>query len=383
MAVTTTIANPRLSRKKKAASNKSLASDSAAIPAKRTAPDDHPGPFLFHTVPCATYFFSSLISIQNPMPPSTLKSETYAFTPMLGWSLSRYEVFDKCKRQYYYTYYSKFVTEVPHYKISQLRELTTVSLEIGNVVHDVMEAFLRRLQKDDSSIDQQRFFDYAHQKAKTYFSTKTFIEEYYSLSNVNVDEACARIDTCLANFMKSPCCSWLYMKAMTNRENWMIEPSGYGETRLNGLKAYCKMDFLFPVDDIIYILDWKTGKKDAYKHSRQLVGYAAAASSNFSIPAETIFPKIVYLYPEFEEFEIAFKPADIDAFCQTVKAQTDEMLSYCADPAQNVPRAIDAFPKTPSPALCNYCDFRELCFAGIKGPIGDVEFDDADHLIPH
>jgi ATP-dependent helicase/DNAse subunit B len=89
----------------------------------------------------------------------------YPFSPILGWSISRYEVFDKCKRQYFYTYYSKHGPVVPHYKMAQLRDLTSVPLEIGNVVHDVLEAFLKRLQKSDSDIDEQRFFLYARQKA--------------------------------------------------------------------------------------------------------------------------------------------------------------------------------------------------------------------------
>lgn len=57
-----------------------------------------------------------------------LAFEKYAFTAMLGWSISRYEVFDKCKRQYFYSYYSKYVPQVPHYKMAQLRDLTSVPL---------------------------------------------------------------------------------------------------------------------------------------------------------------------------------------------------------------------------------------------------------------
>ena len=222
-----------------------------------------------------------------------LKYDKFPFTPILGWSSSRYELFDKCKRQYYYNYYANHVKDIPVYKIKKLKELTSVPLEIGNVIHDVMEAFLKRLQKSDSDIDEKRFFEYAKQKANDYFSHKTFIELYYNqIEKIDEDSVNAKIDGCLNNFISSPTYNWLFMKAINNRENWMIEPGGYGETRLDGLKAYCKMDFLFPVDEHIYILDWKTGKKDEYKHRNQLVGYAAAASSNFNISWKVIFPKI-------------------------------------------------------------------------------------------
>lgn len=296
-----------------------------------------------------------------------LKYDSFPFTSILGWSNSRYEIFDKCKRQYYYTYYPKYVKHIPLYKMKMLKSLTSVPLEIGNIIHDVMEAFLIRLQKSDSDIDEDRFYNYAKQKTNEYFSHKTFIEIYYSqIEHIDIETVNNKVNGCLNNFINSPIYNWLFMKAIYNRENWMIEPSGYGETRLNELKAYCKMDFLFPVDSHIYILDWKTGKKDEYKHTNQLIGYAAAASSNFSIPWNTIFPKIVYLYPEFDELEIALKESDLENFFQKVKQQTDEMYSFCTDKENNIPLSIDEFPKTPSTNICKFCNFQELCFPEIK-----------------
>ncbi|MBD3321396.1 MAG: hypothetical protein GF350_09910 [Chitinivibrionales bacterium] len=296
-----------------------------------------------------------------------LKYEIYDYTPVLGWSVSRYETFDTCKRRYFYTYYSKYAENVSLYKIKQLKAMTSTALEIGNVVHDIIEAFLLRLQKSDTSIDEDRFFTYARSKAEKYFSTKTFLEIYYGhTEKISLPFVFEKIDTCLKNFLQSPICSWIYMKALTNKTNWMIEPPGYGETRLDGLKAYCKMDFLFPVDGDIYILDWKTGQKDTAKHSSQLIGYAAAAASNFHIPWNTIYPKIVYLYPQFEEFELALTDKDLHDFFAAVRRQTQEMKAYCRESDRNTPLPIDNFPLSPSPSLCSYCNFQELCFPDRK-----------------
>lgn len=292
-----------------------------------------------------------------------LRYETYKFSPVLGWSTSRYELFDKCKRQYFYSYYSKYVSGVANYKMAQLRDLTSVPLEMGNVVHDVLEAFLKRLQKSDTDIDERRFFSYARNLADKYFSEKTFIEKYYNqISDIDMDKVYTRIDNCLRNFMGSSCYNWIFMVAIRNRSNWMIEPDGYGETRLNGLKAYCKMDFLLPVDDCIYILDWKTGNKDQKKHSSQLIGYAAAASNNFGIPWNRIFPKIVYLHPAFDEFEIQLDTGSLESFYNVIRTQTEEMYSLCSKVDENIPLSIEAFPMSPSPGACRQCRFQELCF---------------------
>ena len=293
-----------------------------------------------------------------------LHYETYPYTPKLGWSISRYEVFDKCKRQYFYTYYSKHVPGVPRYKMALLKDLTSLPLEIGNVVHDVIEAFLVRLQKNDTDIDEQRFFQYARQKTMDCFSKKTFIETYYRQQTLDTEKAHAKTDACLKNFIGSPSYSWIFMKALRGRENWMIEPAGYGETRFDGLKAYCKMDFLMPVGGDVYILDWKTGLKDEAKHGAQLKGYAAAASHNFGIPWDRIFPKIVYLYPSYDELEFRLDNDGYAAFVATIRAQTDEMLASCSNKEENIPLPIDRFPMNPSPALCRQCKFQELCFPG-------------------
>jgi CRISPR/Cas system-associated exonuclease Cas4 (RecB family) len=298
-----------------------------------------------------------------------LQYPRYDFTPILGWSISRYELFDKCKRQYFYNYYSKFVPGIPSYKMTQLKGLTSVPLEIGNVVHDVIEAFLRRLQQSASNIDEGRFFQFAREKADGYFSSKTFIETYYGrTASVDREEAFKKISRCLENFIKSPCYNWLFMKAITNKVNWMIEPPGMGETRLNGLKAYCKMDFLFPVENEIHILDWKTGAKDGHKHSQQLIGYAAAAAGNFGIRPNIIFPKIIYLYPEFEEFEVPLKEEDFEAFYGRIRNQTEEMQACCTNVENNIPLPIVEFPMTPSQSLCKFCNYQELCFGKKNAP---------------
>lgn len=295
-----------------------------------------------------------------------LKYKRYDFTPILGWSISRYEVFDKCKRQYYYHYYSRFVEGVPHYKLKQLKGLTSFALEVGNVVHDIIEAFLRRLQKSASDIDENKFFEFARTKTTDYFCSKTFLEVYYNQTDrLDTVKAQERVATCLHNFVSSPVYSWIFMKGITNRDNWMIEPEGYGETRLKDLKAYCKMDFLFPVDNEVVILDWKTGRKDAHKHSHQIIGYAAAASSNFGISWQKFFPKVVYLYPQFDEFELTLREEDFGNLFEQVRKQTHEMYSYCADVDTNTPKPMDSFPMSPSENVCRFCSYQELCFPDI------------------
>jgi hypothetical protein len=287
----------------------------------------------------------------------------YKFSPILGWSSSRYELFQKCKRHYFFNYYSKFVPETSFDYLKRLKSLTSVPLEVGNVVHHIIETFLRRLQKSDAPIDKERFVAYGVQLCEKLFSEKEFLEIYYGqVSEIDISEAKQKIWQILNNFMNSELYDWICTTAIKTRTNWVIEPSGYGETRINDLKAYCKMDFLFPIDDEIHILDWKSGKPHVGKHSKQLMGYALAAKyNNPEINSDKIIPRIVYMYPEIDELEFAISDNSLALFEQEVTVQTKEMYSFCSNVEQNIPRGFENFEKTNYTQLCEYCQFLEPC----------------------
>lgn len=290
---------------------------------------------------------------------------TYPFTAILGWSISRYELFTQCTRRYFFQYYRKHVPGVRLDHINRLRALTSTALATGTVVHDVIEAFLKRLQKSDTRIDRDKFFAYARNEVAKYIDYHEFQETYYKeKQRVSAEDIYPRVEACLRNFLDSPCFNWIFMKALTNKDNWLIEPEGFGETRIDGMKAYCKMDFLFPVDDHVYILDWKTGKKDAEKHVTQLRAYALAARHNFGVDVNRLFPKIIYLYPEVDELETSITQEQLDALVETIRAQTAQMQSYCRDVENNLPLDIDTFPYTEYRALCRFCNYREICACG-------------------
>ena len=46
-----------------------------------------------------------------------MKIKAFGFTPILGWSFSRYGIFSDCKRKYYYQYYGKYDTQYKRDKI--------------------------------------------------------------------------------------------------------------------------------------------------------------------------------------------------------------------------------------------------------------------------
>jgi CRISPR/Cas system-associated exonuclease Cas4 (RecB family) len=141
----------------------------------------------------------------------------------------------------------------------------------------------------------------------------------------------------------------------------MIEPPGYGETRLRGMKIYAKVDFLFQLSEETVILDWKTGRPDAAKHHRQMLAYAAWAENNLDAHAGTIRCILAYLRPGYEEIEALPTEAELDALAAEVSADIQQMKLLCRDPEQNVPLEKEQFPMTEQLGYCRHCQYRKLC----------------------
>ena len=285
----------------------------------------------------------------------------FDFTPILGWSASRYNTFQTCQRRYYYTYYAKIDPEHPVNKINQLKKMTSIPLEIGNIVHDIIKVLLERLQKTEQQIDTARFYDYAR-KTTDQYCKKPFAEIYYNeIDRLNLDDIFEKIRMSLSNLLNSNRFKWLITNAVKNKDRWVIEPPGFGQTVINGLKAYCKVDFLFPIDDIFYIMDWKTGKQDNIKHHKQMLGYTAWAAFHFDHDPSKINPIIAYLKPDYIEDTLTVSRSDTGNFAETVKKETREMYAFCAKIEENIPNKKDKFKKTDNKIFCDYCNFRELC----------------------
>lgn len=286
----------------------------------------------------------------------------FEYTDVLGWSHSRYNTFTTCKRKYYYTYYSKYDRD-KIFHINTLKGLTSVALEIGNITHAIIKVLLTRIQKSAEPIDREKFARFTTRKAKEIFETKQFQEVYYKdVVEIDFDEEIFEpVRKGLANFLESDRLEWLFEEALVEKDEWLIEPEGFGECRIDDMKAFCKVDFLFPIGNEIHVIDWKTGKQDYSKHSNQLKGYVTWVSFHFGKGFDEIKPTVAYLLPEYKENSIEVNEFDIDDFSNQIRKQTNRMYEYCVEPELNTPLEKSEFALTENKKLCKFCNFRELC----------------------
>ncbi len=291
-----------------------------------------------------------------------IKFKRFDFTPILGWSASRYDMFSRCKRMYYYHYYAKFDSDFSRERINDLKSLTSIPLEIGSIAHDAVAAILNRLLKSTSEIDRRRFDGFVEKMASQYCGRKKFFEVYYlEMEAVELSDVLPAVKESLAAFLSSPRLKWIQDQVVAGKHDWLVEPPGYGEARIDGMKVYCKVDFLFVMDGRITILDWKTGKHDEEKHRKQLLGYSTWAVHHLNAAAQDIDAFVAYLRPCYEETGLSPSDDDLTGFAARIRSETDEMYAFCADVHENIPLHKDSFPMLPSRGFCRYCNFKELC----------------------
>ncbi|MDR0956768.1 MAG: PD-(D/E)XK nuclease family protein [Endomicrobium sp.] len=285
----------------------------------------------------------------------------FSYTDILGWSISRYDRFSNCKRQYFYDYYAKFDEAIPLEKIQFLKNLTSKALEVGNIVHDIIRDMLKRYQISSKPINKNKLFKYSLNLTERYCNSKTFFEHYYNGELISNSEIYEKVKNMLENLLNSSRFTWLEKNALPSSSEWIIEPDGFGETRINNYKVFCKVDFLFPILDKIFIMDWKTGKVDMNKHSRQIMGYSLWVNYHFGKDVSDIIPILTYLYPQYNEQYIKINNFLIKEFANTVAEETKDMYNFLINIEKNIPKDKKYFPSTSNLFFCKRCNYKEIC----------------------
>jgi CRISPR/Cas system-associated exonuclease Cas4 (RecB family) len=292
-----------------------------------------------------------------------LQIPKYPFTSILGWSVSRYETFSSCKRRYYYQYYAKHDPDYAADQIDALKNLTSIPLEVGKLTHSNIAEVLRRLLKSKSEIDRKWLSSFVKKQVEqTCQAKESFFEVHYSQKEeILPTDIMPPIEECLNVFLNSERFQWFKNKVMQNQNGWLIGPPGYGETRIDGLKAYCKVDFLFTVEGRRVILDWKTGKRDTAKHTKQLVAYSLWATNQLEERACNIDAVSAYLSPTYREVPLCPTERQLDEFTEQIHSETEEMYEFCRNLPENIPLNKSEFVTTQNGTICKFCNFKELC----------------------
>jgi len=261
------------------------------------------------------------------------------------------------------------------WKLFEMRNITTLAMLRGLVVHQVIAEALGALRDGDAiTLDaaRGRVTEIMREKLReSYYKAwhidnrprgskasqfTNLLEHYYGFPDTDqrARENRAVGLACVGNLLESE--FWASI-ADTDPENWKaMEDEGFPSFDLDGIKVYARIDFAHS-DGSTTIIDWKTGASSD-EDRRQLTLYSLFAQWKWGWdPLETKLAA-VYLQPEFRVDDFRPAPEDIDDVNAFVKRSFNEMLEI--EPAYEK-ADIKRFPLTDNIDNCHWCRFRGVC----------------------
>lgn len=297
----------------------------------------------------------------------------------LTWSVSRDRLFRQCKRAYYYNYYGSWGgwdsgADSRTRKIYILKNMQSLQMWAGGVVHETAAEALRRYAAKHAEIDKNRLFADARKKLRQGWRQavnrewllhpkKTNLFELYygngaDLPEDRTESVKNRVYGCLAEFADSPLlqeavrASYLNWKPVDSLDSFLLDQE---------IKVWCAIDFaFFDQQGSLRIVDWKTGSEHPEELRLQLACYALYAMQEWRTPLERLRLFGVFLGEEGRSSEYQITEPQLRETTSAIKQSINDMRSMLKDPEKNQAREQD-FPPCENDKICARCNFREVC----------------------
>jgi CRISPR/Cas system-associated exonuclease Cas4 (RecB family) len=294
-----------------------------------------------------------------------MEQKKYPFSWEPGWSYSRMNTLRICLRLYWYEYYAKrFAPPGENKLILELKNLSKIPFELGNAVHGTIAEILEDLKVNDCILEEEIAKDMAVQKFEILVTSKPLIEKRLGVpfTSEEREKAHEQIRTSIGTFYDSEWLQMLQDSEPITRRNWLIDPPGFGEFRIDGKKAYAKPDLVFSHGGRNYLVEWKSGKPHRDQNLVQVQAYMFYAKDIMGLELGATVGAVHYLtHPEEEPLVIEGKNLDSDEIKNTIKSEIKLIESLCEDVSTNTPKSIGHFPKTDVAGYCRLCNYREIC----------------------
>jgi hypothetical protein len=291
-----------------------------------------------------------------------------------SWSRSRNNVFEECKRRYFYHYYGSWggweagvAEEIRRLYI--LKQLATRQMWGGRVVHDAIEMALhifgagRDVPVEPFIADavERMRGDWRSSRAGRYKDspkTLALYEHEYAIDlKPEAWQALSRnVTSCLRNFFRLPLLAEI---RKTAPEHWSIE-HWTKVLDFEGTPIWIAPDFGFWTEaGRLALIDWKTGAAHPAAAAFQLGCYALYAKDMLGVEPE----KVDLLEVNLREPTVTphrWDAARLEEIREALRLSVRGMKAYLADPEKNV-AVLDSFERTEDLRICRWCNFRSVC----------------------
>lgn len=299
-------------------------------------------------------------------------------TNQLTWSVSRDRLFRSCRRAYYYHYYGAWGgwesdASPQTRQLYILKNMTTLEMWAGSIVHDVIAEALRRYARTNNAIRTGELQARAREKLRNGWreavggawkrspkKTNLFRLYYGNGKSLPADETertKERVYGCLEAFAQSEVLKEI---ASVSYLNWQPVDT-LNSFQMDGVKVWAAVDFAYQdAAGKTRIIDWKTGHEDEDAVRLQLACYAYYAAEAWHVPFEQQRQMGVFLGDGARVSEYNIDSAALVDARDAVLSGVAEMREVLRDVDGNV-AAEEDFPPTEKDWPCRRCSFREVC----------------------
>jgi len=295
------------------------------------------------------------------------------FKNEFSWSKSRDDLFNKCKRKYYFNHYGSWggwdINALEKTReLYILKNLISKEMWIGQVVHNIIKSMLFQLKLgNEVSLDytlkllrEKLNKDYYNSITKQYKKDPKRIvglfEHEYDLliSKDEWGEVFKKAEKCIINFYNSD----VYRKVKSTLINNWLFLEDFLNFDFENTKIYLSIDFAIKEGNNIILYDWKTGRERDTDRNIQLACYALFILHRWDIPPEKIIAKVYNIAIDKEDgFVIDSKL--ISKIKDYMRKSINEMKGLLKDKENNI--AIEENFSLNEGQFCSWCNFKKIC----------------------
>ncbi len=302
--------------------------------------------------------------------------------PEFGWSISRQRKLDQCPRGYFYTYYlgwNGWLNDAPTearvaYRLGKLTSLDALLGQQIDVRARELEAAARAgaaLPEADElearTRDALRVLWTRSKNGRAAFEARpnrvTMLRSLYMDQDTQpeTDRLIDKAGPSLRGLLATPHWERLRGRGAEGR----IEVPDFASFQHDGIRVFAAPDLAYVADDVLYIIDWKTGREDDTQSTQVLLQmwwaletYPALARAATEGCLEI---RGLLEYVTAGQTQSVEAVTDLRERCaETVHAGVAQMRALLADPDQNIPLEKEAFVRRES-GLCRTCNFGPIC----------------------
>ena len=296
-----------------------------------------------------------------------------------SWSLSREQMFEECRRQYYLNYYGSWGGwddgAGPAARLAyRLKQIVNLDMWIGDILHRLIEGQMARLRRGflpeagrlreqgRSLLNQEWRQSQEKRWRENAKQNRNLFEHYYgiAISDQRRMDIREKLFTCLDRFCALPLLKQL---AAAEPAAWLAVEQ-LDTFLVDAVPVYVKLDSVMRLNGRTHIIDWKSGRRSD-RDLAQIACYGLYAMQKWSVGFDNLCAMLVYLLSG-ETTEHTLAPEQALAMQERIVSSMEAMRRTLADPIANTAREED-FPKTDDSRRCRRCNFHEMCYG--PGPI--------------